>query len=313
MLDAFFDSPSTLALASVTRLPADRLTTGAYRKTAQNGEYDLILFDRCGPATEEDMPRANTFFIGYPPPPWKLTALEKIRTPLIRGWLGRHPIMHYLSALHEIGVSEAFVLNDLPPRTPRLIESDGNRALLLTLSRRSFTDLVLTFPLINNLGRFGTNWPLLASFPLFMGNVVQTLGNVSDGSRDELIQPGQPKTIRPDSPVADIEITEPGGTAQKLKRGSRADFLYGGTEQTGVYQVKWDGQWQRGFAVNLLDAGESNIEPRPAVTIGAVQVQGSTEERPHPAPTRELWRWAVLLALIVVLAEWYIYNRRVYF
>ena len=27
---------------------------------------------------------------------------------------------------------------------------------------------------------------------------------------------------------------------------------------------------------------------------------------------REAWKWLVMLALIVLLVEWYIYNRRVY-
>ena len=30
---------------------------------SRNGEYDLILFDRCAPEKEEDMPLGNTFFI----------------------------------------------------------------------------------------------------------------------------------------------------------------------------------------------------------------------------------------------------------
>ncbi|HLJ97781.1 MAG TPA: hypothetical protein VKU02_31760, partial [Gemmataceae bacterium] len=76
----------------------------------------------------------------------------------------------------------------------------------------------------------------------------------------------------------------------------------------GVYRVAWGGEWQRSFAVNLLDADESNIEPRTAIHIGAEQVV-SDQERRQP---RELWKWFVLLALGLLVAEWYIYNRRVY-
>ncbi len=72
--------------------------------------------------------------------------------------------------------------------------------------------------------------------------------------------------------------------------------------------MAWEGEWQRSFAVNLLDVEESNIEPRTAIHIGAEQVV-SDQERRQP---RELWKWFVLLALGLLLAEWYIYNRRVY-
>jgi hypothetical protein len=148
----------------------------------------------------------------------------------------------------------------------------------------------------------------LPSFPLFLRNVLYALGNISDGTEEELLQPGQVKTLRPDVSVSDVEITDPEGKVQKLNRGSRAEFSYGATNRVGVYRVAWDGQWQRSFAVNLLDADESTIEPRTAVHIGAEQVVGDQERR----QPRELWKWLVLLALGLLLAEWYIYNRRVY-
>jgi hypothetical protein len=93
-----------------------------------------------------------------------------------------------------------------------------------------------------------------------------------------------------------------------LERGSRADFSFGETNRVGIYQVAWNDAWQRSFAVNLLDADESNIEPRTAVQIGAERIISGRERR----QPRELWKWLVLVALGFLLAEWYIYNKRVY-
>lgn len=306
-LDAFFSDASTAKVATLTRLSPEDLSKDAYRRPARNGDYDLVIFDRCGPAAEEEMPRGNTFFIGYPPPPWKPNALEKIANPQIKGWMGKHPVLRYLAALQEIGVAEAFKVPDIAERN-RLIEIDQKNTLLFTRSRQSFIDLVLTFPVITDKGEWNTNWPLLPSFPLFLRNVLYTLGNISDGTGEEVLQPGQVKTLRPDVSVDEIEIADPEGKVQKLSRGSRADFSYGDTKRVGVYRVAWDGQWQRSFAVNLLDTEESNIEPRTAIRIGAEQVVGDQEKR----QPRELWKWLVLLALGILLAEWYIYNRRVY-
>jgi hypothetical protein len=308
VLSAFFDEGSTRSVATVSRLSADDLSKDAYLKPARNGEYDLVVFDRCAPRTEDEMPRGNTFFIGQPPPPWKRTPGDELKNPQIKGWMGRHPIIRYLTALHEIGIEEAFKMKDLPPRTPKLIEIDQNNALLVTLSRQSFTDLVMTFPILKDNGGFNTNWPLLPSFPLFLRNVLYGLGNISDGSSEETVQPGQPRTLRPDMAVSRITVTDPEGTAKALDRGTRADFSYGDTNRTGVHKVSWDGAWQRSFAVNLLDADESNIEPRTSVQIGSVSVTGTREAtQPH-----ELWKWLVVVALGLLLAEWYVYNRRVY-
>jgi hypothetical protein len=308
ILSAFFDDDATREVADTTRLPAEDLQREAYQKPARNGDYDLVIFDRCAPAKEEEMPRSNTMFIGYPPPPWKRDAVTKISNPQIKGWAGSHPVMRYLAALHQIGIAEAFALKNLPPRTPRLMEIDQNNILLFALSRHSFTDLVLTFPILNEKEEWNTNWPLLPSFPLFLRNVLYTLGNVSDGSSEESMRPGQVKTLRPDQAVDQIEVTDPVGNVRRLSRGTRSDFSYGETNQVGIYRVAWNGTMQRTFAVNLLDPEESNIEPRTAIHIGPRAVEG-TRERSQP---RELWKWFVLAALALLLTEWYIYNRRVY-
>lgn len=308
ILRAFFDDETTRDVATITRLPPEDLAKDAYRKPARNGDFDLVIFDRCGPATEEDMPRANTFFIGHAPPPFKPESQVKVANPQIKGWIGRHPVLRYLAALQDVGIAEAFVLKDLPPRTPRLIEIDQSRAILFSLNRQSFTDLVMTFPILNDKGEWNTNWPLLPSFPLFLRNVMYGLGNISDGASEETVQPGQPKPLRPDQAVSQIEVIDPAGKAHPLTRGTRADFIFGETDRVGAYKVAWDGTWQRSFAVNMLDSEESNIEPRTAVRIGAERVAGG-KERTQP---RELWKWLVLVALGLLLAEWYIYNRRVY-
>src|SRR5262249_24974887 len=154
----------------------------------------------------EEMPRGNTLFIGQPPPPWTSADVEKIENPPIKGWINRHAVLQGLAALHEVGISEAFRMKNLPPRTPRLIESERDTGLLLTLNRQSFTDLVMTFPLLTDDGRWNTNWPLRTSFPLFLQKVVYVYGNVSDAASEETMQPGRERAIRPDDVVDEIRV-----------------------------------------------------------------------------------------------------------
>ncbi len=317
VMKAFFDAEGTRAVAKIDYLPPADLLTDKYRP-ALDGAYDLVIFDRCGPAKEDDMPRANTFFIGHAPPPWKApegdadegTKTVKLTNPSIKGWDHRHPVMRYLRGLDRVGIADGFKMKDLPPRTPRLMESGNDTALLLTLNRLAFTDLVMTFPLFNNDDKWNTDWPArFTSFPVFLTNVLYALGNVSDAVSEENTQPGKPKVLRPDISVDEIQVIAPGGGRQVLRRGSRPDFTYGGTDRVGVYQVIWDGAVQRRFAVNLLDPEESNIQPRAELKIGADEVKAAEETRGQP---QELWKWVVVAALLLLLLEWYIYNRRVY-
>lgn len=195
----------------------------------------------------------------------------------------------------------------LPPLT-RLIEAGRETPLLFTLPRGSFTDLVMTFPLINDKGDLATNWPLQPSFPLFLRNVLFTLGNVRDAVRQETVQPGEPMVLRPEAGVEALSVVSPHGTTTKLERSRRAEFIYGGTDELGVYQVTRDDGGNSGFAVDLLDANESNIEPLRTIRIGSERITAGAKRR-QPL---ELWKWIILLALILLIVEWYIYNRRVY-
>jgi hypothetical protein len=318
VLHKFFDADEVREAARVDYLSPEDLPKDAYRKPARNGTYDFVLFDRCAPATEQDMPRSNTFFVGYPPPPWKRNTLETIESPHITGWMSNHSALRDLRALYAVEIDQSFKMKDLPPRTPLLIEArqitkdrNTDTALLVALSRQSFTDLVMTFPIITDTGEWNTTWPLQASFPLFLRNVLYSLGNLNEGATEETIQPGQIKTLRPDGTASSIEVVSPDGKRQKLTnegRESRTDFNFGATDHVGVYRFIEPGGTPRSFAVNLLDADESNIEPRPIITIGSDRVEAGRE---HGQP-RELWKWFAVAALALLMLEWYIYNRRIY-
>ena len=108
--------------------------------------------------------------------------------------------------------------------------------------------------------------------------------------------------------VETLDVTPPGGSAVKLERGLRPDFVFGDTERVGVYKYQAGaGGPTRSFAVNLLDGNESNIEPREEIRIGSDQVV-TGQERPQP---QEIWKWILLLAVALLMVEWVIYNRRI--
>jgi hypothetical protein len=313
ILSDFFDLEATARVARVTYLrPADLDDEAKYKRPAQNGEYDLVVFDRCAPATEEAMPLGNSFFIDALPPPWKRGDMPPLKEAQIRNPASDHPLMQNLSALDEIAFSGAFRfdLKDprVPPRTPRLLETDRETAVLFVLSRRAFQDLVLTFPLVDDRGRWATTWNLKLSFPVFLRNVLYKLGGVRDAAAEENVQPGRLQTLRPDAAVERVEVTAPGGGRETLTRGVQGDFSYNNTEQVGVYEVAWAGG-QRRFAVNLLDADESNIQPRDEVRVGEQRLAAGQSRR----QTYDTWKWAAVAALALLLLEWAVYHRRVFF
>lgn len=314
LLRGFFDSRAIKALCSSTWLTPDLLSRADYLTPAREGRFDLVVFDRCAPASEDAMPAANTLFIGQPPPPYALpgeSASPKaaiVRGPTVQGWDDRHPVMANLRGLYDIGIDESFVLPELPEGSRRLMEAERGHALLLAIPRGTFTDIVMSFALISKDGRWNTRWPLENSFVLFMRNVVLTLGNVRDAGAEESILPGQEKMLRPGAATT-LRVTRPDGSARSFDRGTRPDFAYINTDEPGIYTAEWDGQTRR-FAINLFPTAthdEGDLAPVKEVTIGA-QAIAAGEPRRQP---RDLWKYILLAGLFVVLAEWWIYNKRV--
>jgi len=82
---------------------------------------------------------------------------------------------------------------------------------------------------------------------------------------------------------------------------------FASTEHTGLYEVSAPGWETRKFAVNLLNAEESNIAPREKIQLGQNTLGGTT----GPLTTNhEIWRSLATLALFLFLLEWWAYHRR---
>jgi hypothetical protein len=181
----------------------------------------------------------------------------------------------------------------------------------------------VTFALMDG-EKFNTNWFQKYSFPLFLFNSLQVLGNSREATGDEVHAPGQPVVLRVDSDASQVEVTSPDGRAvERLTRTSQGTFVANKTDTTGLYHARWGDDGQLAFAVNQFDARESDLAPRglvpegvpPAqadaykIKIGYSPVAGTPSQKPS---RKDWWKPLAALALGVVLVEWYIYNRRVY-
>ena len=264
------------------------------------GEYDLMIFDRCAPMS---MPPCNTFFVDAVPP--ELAALTKteVKGPVILNWAS-HPVLRFLN-LSDVNVISAFTLR-LPRGATELIESNQG-ALLFALPRGVFTDLVQSFALIDDRGYWQTDWPSKLSFPLYILNIVRTLGGAGDEQRTTL-QAGDPVSFRSETDVVEAIVTYPSGRSSKVRRSRQGRFEFLDTEELGSYRAEI-GQVTWHFAVNLFDEEESSIEPAKELQLGSELV---TDVSAEVIARRELWKPLTVLALVLLLLEWYVYNRRVY-
>jgi hypothetical protein len=304
-LDLALKTDAVQQVAEVDHALPSALDGDDFKQKAASGHYDLIIFDGCSP---EIMPQCNTLFFGAVPRVPGLGEPRILKGPIVAEVNDTHPLFRFLS-MENVSIIES-LLPELPAGTEWLLESgDGPLAYLLT--REGFWDCVIGFGLKRpgEEDKWNTDWFLQRSFPMFVFNAMRVLGNVQDAIADEAILPGQTVVLRSESPADVMEVKGPEGRRQKLDRSPQGNFLFNQSDQIGVYEFGEGDRVERRFAVNLFDLRESNIEPRAELSIGHIQVAAKREVS---RARQEAWRWFVLAAFAVLLAEWYIYNRRVY-
>ncbi|MEL7498376.1 MAG: BatA and WFA domain-containing protein [Planctomycetota bacterium] len=284
------------------------LKTDDYKNRSLIGRYDLIIFDQCVP---ESMPSCSTVFWGsIPPEKWSVE--KTIETTPLVDVNNAHPIMFDLR-MGRVNILESAVLKGPLGNTTLLQSTEG--PVMVIGPRGSFEDLVIGFPLSKLLEsgdtEINSDWPKNLSFPFFVQNMVVTLGGVAQfgGARDYV--PGELIRIRPRIPYQEIEVTTPDGVTEQLKVGSDQRFVFTNTERCGVYEVrgKDTDEVDHLFTVNLFDPIESDIAVREKLEIGLEEFEGT---RGSETVRKNLWTWLLLLGLVVLTIEWYIYNQRVF-
>jgi len=107
-----------------------------------------------------------------------------------------------------------------------------------------------------------------------------------------------------------LYVVTPNDVVREISRSKQNTFHFSGADRLGAYQIRdVEGKTVARFAVNLFDSRESNLMPAREIDFDWVKVEGETN---FQTQRKEYWKWLLLLALLVLLFEWYIYNRRVY-
>ena len=311
-------TPSATERADITIVSREEAKSESVVRDLKGNRYDLVIFDGARP---DSPPEANAIYFGVFPPGPAYAKPKEVSQPVILDWDIAHPLMQYVRDLSLVYVARASVV-ELPAGAKSLI--DGNQgSLAFVAPREGYVDAVVTFPLIDGTTP-NTTWFRYISFPLFILNSIQALGNVREGAGEEMAEPGRPLVLHPETGSRTIQVFPAGGgAALTVARSTQGAFVYNKAETTGVYLAQWQPAGLLPFAVNLFDARESDLAPRGLVPdgtpldlaesykikIGYTPVTGTP--RP-PVVKKDIWWYFALLVLGVLLLEWYIYNRRVY-
>ncbi|MCC5822211.1 MAG: VWA domain-containing protein [Phycisphaerales bacterium] len=283
------------------------------------GRFDVIVLDRYLPRAAEgervlDPGRYMSFGV-VPPPPQGVEDLGESGSGAIIDWRRNHPVLRSLT-LDGVVLGRA--------RPARIPDDSGVISLAETAEGPAIIEIsdgtVRALSVLFDPGQ--SSWPFQVSFVVYLASAVEYLttgAGQAGGIGSRQITPGGVLADFVPQGADRVRVVPPQGPALDLEPGPDGRVVYGPIRHRGIYRLEWSGppgeadiaegsRYTRFYAANLLDGHESDTRAAEELGLSDRIVQARRDEG---RGLMELWPWAVLLALGIMMLEWWVYNRRV--
>jgi len=321
-----------LAVALVTRgslfieaalqgLPLARLVTYTpeqFQTEMDQGratQFDVVILDSWLPRTSagETLPPGRWLvFNAVPGGTLGLADGGEGESALFVDWARDHPVMRGL-----------VLDNAVIARSRRVTIPDGNPIAVLAMTSVGPGIAELITPearaIVVPFNIAESTWPFDVSFVVFTASAVTYLGaDISDPSVRRMLRPGGILADQLPPGATEPVLVEPDQRETSLVLAPDRRVTFGPIRRVGLYQIRWSGAGTdpgairplRTYSANLTDASESDIRAHPRLVLASRTVAAENEGR---VKDRRLWPWLLLVALLVLMFEWYVYNRKVYY
>jgi Ca-activated chloride channel family protein len=256
------------------------------------GEADVVVLDS---ASSAKVGPGRFVFVNTVPPDVPMEVLGRLEQPQIMDWDRAHPVMRHVE-FAKVAIEDAMRLRPLAAGRP-LVEAVGG-PLIYALEEQDRKAIIVGFDL------FKTDFPLRIAFPLILSNTLRWLHPAALDQSSLQLAAGQPILLPVAHGISTASVTTPSGRAVKAPV-TRGAVSFTETDEVGLYTLA-TARGDLRVAVNLMDADESNLEPRPLPTA-----TGPSPAAAAPVPIqRELWPLFVLLAVGLLALEGLLYWRR---
>ena len=291
-------------------------TTGALGTTAPVAPAATggVVAKPAPPTKVRSLPPGRSLVLGaVPAPPLGVNSIGTYETATVADVQKDHPALG-LSGLEKLALGKGVRVELMPDTPVKSIANSDKGPVVLEVTDAATHAMVVTFD------PFSTNWALDSGWVLFLADALSYLGEVNTGTAGGLIQTGTVMQSRLPSGAADVTLALPDRESAVLETGADGSVAYGPVNQIGLYTLSWKGQAtaldtesggraRRALAANLTDPMESDTTAAPQLSLAREVVASATDQDVNV--TRKLWPYLVLAALVVILLEWFVYNRKV--
>jgi hypothetical protein len=182
--------------------------------------------------------------------------------------------------------------------------SAGNGQLVLAGEQDGRQVAILSFDIHNS------DLPLQITWPILMSNLMEWFTPSAVISVPNGLRVGASLPIRPPFDASGVRVTSPDGSTKDLAI-DRQTVVFADTRQPGLYKVDvlkgTEVVQSAPFAVNLFAPNESKIAPQQTISLSGNTIAAARHDE---VGQQEFWPWAALLALLVLMIEWLVYQRR---
>ena len=255
--------------------------------------YDVVIFDRVAPPSE---PQAGAIMLIGAGMAGVATLGTEVTAPAITSWEDQHPALRYAN-LGVIQLAKARRLSPGPGAA--VLARAGQAPVIVARQAPGFRGIAFGWDFLDS------DLPLRVTFPVLLSNTIQWLAQSSGGAAAQRQRPGTVLRFPAPPGIQAAQLRLPDGSARRLPAAD-GGFTIAGCTEVGAYSLRvGDRVWR--WAMDVRSEAESNIAPASRVSLGRREVKAGAGP---PKVEQQLWPLLVAVALVVLLAEWHLYHRR---
>ncbi|MFQ5424111.1 MAG: VWA domain-containing protein [Phycisphaerae bacterium] len=260
--------------------------------------YDIVIFDR---HDTNRLPPGNYVFFGGVPQIEGVEAGDMIEDQYIVTWKENHPLLRP-AEFDNVYIARWRRLK-LPDHATLLVEGEDS-AIMAFINEPGHRFVIAAFDLLDS------DFALKVPFIIFLQNTIRLLAGAGLQESGRLVAAGDTITVTVPAGAEQVRVRRPGGSSDTIDVRDRHTVTYARTHKTGVYGFRFDdaATTVETYAANILSPTESRVVPNDGLALSGTAIKAVTGEAKVNEP---LWPYAVAAALLILLIEWWIYNRRV--
>ena len=264
-------------------VPLGELTTSGI------GDDALVVVNGACPA---ELPGGDFVILNPPAGACRGAVVGKVlQTPIVTSWDRTDPRLRFIT-LDGVSIAQARAID--PPSAQSLLVKSREGALIVDISEAGRTGTLVGF----DVGE--SNWPLRASFVLFVRNVAEIARAHRQSHVVGPARTGSPLRVRVPAALAQVTLSDPAGVESQVEvRNGVAVIPH--PDQPGFYLLSYAGP-HPGVAlsvVNLTSAAESDLRATPP---GSAAGNHEGPEPTRSAVTESPGDWGFLAAAVALLA-----------